>query len=279
MVLAIDNVGNEFDFEIASKRCYSYIQDAMTVFSAFNVKTVWFAMLGDMINSDRRPEEMIMKATSRANAYFIAVELIEQMILQLNTKYNVYVSGVSGNESRFDIDYSSSNIKLQDNFDYMIYQQMKIDFEDKSGIEFLDINIKGEVINFFGKRILVQHGMTLKSNDSQKEIQMQNGKWTFKGQPFDYMLTGHFHSTKITDLYSRNSSVVGGNSYSDDGLNLFSKAAQNIHLVNPKFIHSMKIDLQDNFDDNHYSYRKSLEAYDRKSLDKLKQPKKIIEIY
>ncbi len=279
LVMTFDRVGNEYDFEIASKRCYSYIQDAMKYFDAHNVKTVWFCMLGDMLNSDRRPDELINKAASRANAYFIALSLIEQMILHLNTKYKVFFSAVSGNESRLNLDYSNAKLSLQDNFDYMILQQLRIDFEDKKGIDFLDIDIAGDIVEFFGKTFYVIHGTNEKNNDSQKNVQSKLGKMTFKGMPFDYMLTAHFHSTKICDTSARNSALVGSNVYSDKDLDLYGKAAQNIHIVNSKFIHSTKIDLQDNYGDEYYKYDKHLEVYDRKSLDKLKRPKKIIKIY
>lgn len=279
LILSIDKVGNEYDFDIASKRCYSFVQEAIRVFDAFNIKTVWVSMTGDILNSDRRADELINKATSRANAYFIAVCLIEQIILDLNKKYDIWVSGVSGNEARFNIEYNNATLSLQDNFDYMIYQQLKIDFKDKEGINFIDLALGGDVVNFFGKRIFVKHGLEMKQNNTQKDIQSENGRMSFKGTPFDFAITGHYHSTNIGDLVARSSSMAGGNLYSDKELALYSKAAQNIHIVSSDFIHSMKIDLQDNYCDVGYEYDKQLEAYDRKSLDKLRKPKKIIEIF
>lgn len=281
LVISQDFVGNEYDFEIASKRCYKFVQDAKKQFDRSEIETVWFAMTGDIINSDRRLNELLMKASSRGQAWFIAKDIVKGMINDLlESGYKIKITGVSGNESRFDLDMENSHVKLTDNFDYMLYQQLKNDYANIDRIDFIDVPLSGGIVEFFGKRIFVSHGLEFPTGgNTQRNIQLINGKMCFKGVPFDYAIYGHEHSTNIGDFGARSSSIVGGNVYSDKRLNLSSKAAQNIHFVSEDFIHSMKIDLQTNYIDQYYEYNKELEIYDRKSQTKLLNPEKVIKIY
>jgi outer membrane usher protein FimD/PapC len=64
------------------------------------------------------------------------------------------------------------------------------------------------------------------------------------------MLFGHFHTSRITDLFARSGGICGANAYSDNQLQLSSRASQNMFLVDSKGIHGIKVDLQhaDEFD-------------------------------
>jgi len=91
---------NKFNFDVARKRCKKFIETAKLFLKPFKIKKVLFAMTGDLINSDRRIDEMLSESGNRAAATFIASQIIEQMILDLNKEYNVFVASVCGNESR-----------------------------------------------------------------------------------------------------------------------------------------------------------------------------------
>ena len=277
LVRAIDEVGNEYDFTIASQRLYEYIQKSVVMFKAFGVTDILLAMTGDMMNSDRRTDELLQKSASKADAYFIALDLISQVVLDLNQNgFNIHIASVSGNESRFDFEFSFVEFKLTENWDYMIFQGLKQMFKDKAGISFADLNPAGDVVEFFGTKFYLFHGMNVKG-DKQKIIQGINGKQYYKGKPFDYALCGHYHSANIGDLYARSSSLVGGNVFSDKGMNLYSRASQNIFITKDKTVHAMKIDLQ-NADGDYYKFDTNLEAYNTKSYKKIAKEETIIRI-
>ena len=278
LIRALEEVGNEYDFNIASKRLRKFVNEAVRVYNAFGITDVLFAMTGDMLNSDRRTDELLSKATNKADAYFLALDIISQMILELNHKgFNVHVAAVSGNESRFNLEFSYFNFAITENWDYMIYRGLKRMFGDKKGINFIDCNPAGDVVEFYGTKFLLDHGMLVKGNNKQKTIQEMNGKQYFKGKPFDFALIGHFHSAQIGDIYARGSSVCGANVYSDKDLDLYSKASQNIHITKDKTTHSMKIDLQEANNEG-YDFDKSLETYDAKSYKKLNKEETIVRI-
>ena len=278
LIRLMDDVGNEFDFSIASKRLMEFTQKATIVLKAFGVTDILFAMTGDMMNSDRRTDELLSKATDKASAYFISLDLISQVILDLNANgFNIHIASVSGNESRFSLEFSFSEFTMTENWDYMIYRGLERMFKNKDGLNFIQCNPTGDVVEFYGTKFLLDHGMGVRGNNKQKSIQEMNGKQYFKNKPFDFALIGHLHSTQIGDNYARSSSLCGSNVYSDKALNLYGKAAQNIHITKNKVTHSMKIDLQ-NADCDGYEYDKSLEAYDAKSYKKLHKQETIIKI-
>lgn len=238
----IDTPNNTFDFKIAAKRLQKFVSDSIPYFQLNNVNTVVFAMTGDMINSDRRIDEKLSLATSRARACYLASILIEQMILELNRFFNVKVAFVVGNESRaFDI--GRTDIIMSDNYDLSIVSMLKLIFRD-SNIEFLPSNLVDCILNIKGKNVLLLHGDKINGKNMQKSIQEIKGKYTQSGIIIDYVIFGHIHEANNGDFYSRSSSLSGGNGYSEYDLNFSSRASQNIHLVNDEWINSIKIDLQ-----------------------------------
>ena len=95
---------NKFDIDIASKRIQKHVQNAKRVFKAYGVSKVIFAFTGDLMNSNRRPDELLLNATNRANATFVAVDILQQAILDINEDFNVECANVTGNESRIEKD-------------------------------------------------------------------------------------------------------------------------------------------------------------------------------
>jgi len=75
---------------------------------------------------------------------------------------------------------------------------------------------------------------------------------------------------------SRSSSLCGGNPYSEKGLNLSSRASQNIFIVHGnKEIDAIKIDLQNTNDINeYYDIDTEMIEYETKSVDKLNSQNK-----
>ena len=113
----------------------------------------------------------------------------------------------------------------------------------------------------------------------EKSTTQTIGRYGLENIKVDYVILAHQHSARIGDNYSRSSSMVGGNDYSQKDLNLAGRASQNIYVFYENGNRDgIKVDLQNyNFDDR-YDIDNKLEAYHTKSAGKIKKRTTIIEI-
>jgi predicted phosphodiesterase len=271
---------NRYDFKVASSRCRLMVSQARDYFKLHNVSNVLFAMTGDLLNSDRRLDELLSQATNRSKATFLAVNIIQQMILDLNQDFNVSVASVTGNESRIREDVHWTEIVATDNYDFTVYNFLKYLFKDCKGVKFLLSDDPFEqVVTVAGKNILLIHGNQLRGSKVERAIQEIKGKYASMGIVIDFVIMGHLHSCRIGDTFSRGSSVVGANDYSYKGLQLTSRASQNIHIINQYGnINSIKIDLQNYKHCKGYPINEVLEAYNAKSADRIRKKRTVFEI-
>lgn len=262
---------NQYDFPIASQRLALFVSQAKKYFKIHNIKNVFVALTGDLMNSDRRMDELLSEATNRSKATFLAVSILEQVLLDLAEDFNVTVASVIGNESRVGKDIGWEESVASDNYDYTIYHILKLLFRE-SKVRFLSGNSVEQVVEVAGQNILLIHGNQLKANSVEQSIQKIKGKYTAKNVKVDFVLFGHLHSCRIGESYARGGSVVGANAYSDSALQLDSRASQNIHIFyNNATRDSIKIDLQNIEGVVGYNINKELEAYNAKSLSKAKK--------
>jgi len=271
----VDLSSNKYDFNIASKRCKKFVDMVKKFLSSFSVSNVVLAMTGDLINSDRRYDEIMHMATNRSKAVFLAVYIVEQIILDLNKEYNVIIASIVGNESRVRADgTSSSKLVATDNYDYTICNMLQWVFKDSKGVSFIIAKEDPSelIINVAGRNILLFHGhQSVMNKDPQQGLAKIYRKYMDRGITIDFSIFGHFHEAYIGDLFARGGAIVGGNAYSDGWLQLPSKASQNLHIITPDSIHSIKIDLQNTEDIEGYNIKKELESYEAKSYDKVKR--------
>jgi predicted phosphodiesterase len=262
---------NQFDFPIGSKRMQKYVHVAKKMFHARGIKTVWVAFTGDMINSDRRLDEVMNAATNRTKASVLTAMIMKQVLLDMNKDFNLKVVMVTGNEARVHKEMGSSEITLSDNYDVMIHEMLRFMFLDKQGIEFLDGNLMEQVIEVMGNHILMVHGQQIKMSQVSSQMQRLKGKWSDYnlGKTINYVIFGHFHTARITDLFGRSGGLAGANGYSDNLLQLSSRASQNIYFVDKEGIDGLKIDLQNYEGFEGYNIDKMLEAYNPRSAQRV----------
>ena len=262
---------NTFDFPIGSKRMQKYVNKAKKMFHARGIKTVWIAFTGDMINSDRRLDEVMNAATNRTKASVLTAMIMKQVLLDMNKDFNLKVAMVTGNEARVHKEMGSSEITLSDNYDVMIHEMLRFMFLDKQGIEFLDGNLMEQVIEVMGNHILMVHGQQIKMSQVSSQMQRLKGKWSDYnlGKTINYVIFGHFHTARITDLFGRSGGLAGANGYSDNLLQLSSRASQNIYFVDKEGIDGLKIDLQNYEGFEGYNIDKMLEAYNPRSAQRV----------
>lgn len=269
---------NSYDFNIASKRLYLLAERAKKYFQIMDVENVLIAMTGDLMNSDRRLDELLSMATNRSQATFVAVDLLQQFILDINGVFNVHVACVTGNESRIPNDIGWSEIVATDNYDVTIFNILKYLFKDSEGVIFIE-GTKGELVVKAGDvNVLMLHGHGSIKRDIEKSVGQIVGRYANRGQIIDYVIFGHLHSASIGDKYSRCASLAGANAYSEEKLNLSGRASQNLYVIhNNKLIDGMKVDLQIT-EGKQYVIDESIQAYNCKSEDKLKHKTTVFEI-
>ena len=268
---------NKYDFSIASARCKHFVTKAIKYFKAFGITNVLMVQSGDLLNSDRRLDELLSMATNRAKATFLAVDIMQQVILHLNKEFNVSVCMVTGNESRVKKDWGWSPMIASDNYDYTIFQTLRYIFKD-STINFIDGDPTEVVVEVAGQNLLVLHGNgAIKRTSIESSINQMIGRYKMRGTKIDYVIFGHVHSARVGDNYSRSSSMVGANDYSEKALNLAGRASQNCYIFYKNGNRDgIKIDLQ-NYTTG-YNIDKSLESYNAKSSDKINNGTTIFKV-
>ena len=268
---------NRYEFKVASQRCQYFVEKASAYFQINGVSQVVVALTGDLMNSDRRLDELLNQASNRAKATFLAVDIMQQVILDLNKRFNVSVANVVGNEGRANKELGWSNSVATDNYDYTIFTCLRYLFKD-SKVHFIDGDPSEIVINVAGQNLLMLHGHGAISAGVEKSINQICGRYSMKGVKIDYVIFGHVHSARVGDCFGRSSSMVGANDYSEKALNLGGRASQNAYVFYDNGNRDgIKIDLQ-NVDCEGYNIDKTLEAYNAKSAKKSKKTETIFKV-
>jgi len=269
--------GNSYDFEVASKRIKEFITRSTIYLESFGCTNVVLAMGGDMMNSDRRLDELLNQASNRADAMWVAVDILQQAILDLNNKFNVTVTGVCGNESRGPQDIHWSKYVVTDNYDWTILRVLEKLFMG-SDIDFIIPDDPLELLmDINGHRVLMLHGH---QNKMQTEggIQQIIGKYVSLDERVDFIIYGHVHCAKISDFHARGGGLPGANSYSDKSLQLPGRASQNLHIFfSDGTRDSIRLDLQV-VPNEMYNINLEMERYNIKSSEKGKTHRTIFEI-
>lgn len=275
----IDLPHNRFDFTVLAKRAQKQVELAKRFFHAAGVTKVVFIATGDMLNSDRRLDEMTSQATNRAKASLLTMHILKQVILDLRQNYEVDIISVMGNESRIKKDMTFFNKTVSDNYDFTIFAHLKEIFTASKikGINFISIDKMEEVVNILGKNWLITHDYK-QANSKQKDTQSTYGRYRLAGVNIDFMVGGHIHTTRITDINARSSSMPGSNEYNEHSLNLAGKAGQNIYIATKGSIHKIALDLQDVKGVPGYDIIEALEAYNAKSADKTREVRTIFKV-
>jgi predicted phosphodiesterase/transposase-like protein len=269
---------NKYDFSIASKRCKDFVTKAIKYFTTAKVKNVVVALTGDLLNSDRRLDELLAMATNRSKATFLAVDILQQVILHLNHHFNLTVLSVSGNESRVKKDWGWGDLMATDSYDYTIFKMLEYLFKS-SAIKFIEGDPLEIVVQVAGQNLLCLHGNgSVKKSGMESSVQQIIGRYGLKGIDIDYVIFGHIHSARVGDNFSRSSSMVGSNDYAEKALNLLGRASQNCYIFYDNGNRDgIKIDLQNPVSDG-YNIDESLASYNAKSAAKVNRGETVFKV-
>lgn len=270
---------NQFDFTALSDRLKKFADESIRIFRAYDIKNVLIAHTGDILNSDRRLDELLNQATNRSKASVLTQYILTQYIMHMRQYFKLTVISVLGNESRMSEKMHNNNEVVSDNYDYTIFANLKQKFEFAGikDITFGSIDKMEEVVNVNGHNILLKHDIG-KTTDKQKDTQSIIGKYYLQNNPIVFILAGHIHATRNTDLSVRSASIAGSNEYNEHGMGLIGRAGQNVLVVTEDSIHKIALDLQFANRDSGYNIIKELEAYNAKSHDKTKTTHTVLEI-
>ena len=269
---------NKYDISIASKRLFKLYKESLSMFKARGIKEIVVAFTGDLLNSDRRLDELLNQANNRTKATFVSAELFLKFLLQLSQHFKVSVVSVLGNESRVNKEMSFSAEALSDSYDLMIIGMVKeiIQASNNPNITFGSIDDVETIIEIKKNKILLTHDLP-RATESQKGTQSVIGMKYLQGTPCDYMIAGHIHSP-MNQIYGfRSSALCGSNSYSDNALHLAGRAGQNIYFIGEGYVHAMGIDLQ-KYTDEWFDINDKLMEYHCKSVEKTKQRTTVMSI-
>ena len=268
---------NRYDFRVASSRIRYFVNKAKTYFKTAGVSNVVMALTGDLMNSDRRLDELLNQATNRAKATFLGVDILQQAIIDLADDFNLTVASVVGNEGRANKEMGWSDVVATDNYDYTIFQCLRYLFR-KNSVKFVHGDPSELVLNVAGQNLLMLHGHGSLRGKLDTSVNQIAGRYSLKGIKIDYVIFGHIHSARVGDNFGRSSSMVGANDYSEKALNLNGRASQNCYIFYKNGNRDgIKVDLQ-HADCEGYDINESLEAYNAKSTEKRKKKKTIFEV-
>lgn len=267
--------GNQYNFEVASQRVRKHVLKAIKYFLAFDTTDIAVFFTGDLLNSDRRLDEITNAAENRSKAIFLAVDIMQQAIRELSQHFNVTVSSITGNESRVGEFIHYSNFLAGDSYDCVIHNMMAYLFNGDEKVTFIPItNPLESVVGLNGVNFLLVHGHAHRglaaTGNLEREVIAIRAKYASRGVNVDYVICGHIHSAYISDNFSRSSGMPGNNAYSERALNLNGKASQNLFLVwKDKTIDGIKVDLQCTDGVVGYEFDQVLKSYNTKGgIDK-----------
>lgn len=266
----VDLPTNRFDFEVGAKRLSLFAQKIKLLGKACGAERIVVFFGGDLMNSDRRLDELLSMSTNRAKATILTVHLFKQFLLDLRTDFAIDCFGVAGNESRAKEALGWVDMVATDSYDFTIYSMLQtmFDIAQDEGMRFHDFQANEVVFSIHNETFLGLHGHQVSATD-QKKVQAIIGKYAAKGINVTHILCGHIHSTMVSDYISRNASLVGSNAYSEEALGFVSRAAQNCHIVTRQGLDGVKCDLQNTDGVEGYEIISKLAKYNAKSADKV----------
>lgn len=221
----VDLDNNQYNWDVAGKRLKKFIDSSTQEFKNHNVKRVLFALGGDLINSDRRLDELLCNVDNRAAILIGAVNLINQAINDLKVNFFVSVLSVWGNESRRLPEIGFATPLASDNYDHTIYNMLRLNCAGHLNVEFLGEGLE-ILAEYGGVNLFFTHGHTY-GNELEKAVAKIRAKYSAQGLTIDYLFSGHVHSSYLGPDFCRGGSLTGNNAYNFNALHINGRATQN----------------------------------------------------
>lgn len=270
---------NIYDWEEAGRRLKKHVDTCRRIGKAYDINSILVAFTGDLLNSDRRLDELAANAGNRAKACVLAADLYRQAIIDLAQDFDVTVAGISGNESRIPKDVGWNPDVASDNYDFTIVEMLRLLLSGQ-GINFVaPQDPSHQIIAIGNQNVLLLHGHGAVTKSVDDSIQTLMGLYSANGVKVHMAFWGHIHSANIGDYAARSGGMVGSNDYNEKALGIPGRASQNFYIVHETGgFDGVKIDLQNTEGVKGYCIQKSLEAYNTKSANKTRQTEVIHQV-
>jgi predicted phosphodiesterase len=237
--MTVDTPGNKVTTKVLSSRMKVFVEEAVEMGIRMNVDRVAFVMTGDLVSSDRRPSELATYDYNRAYAIKVAFDIISEAIDYVCSYLPVtHIIGVSGNETRLQLDLALEQKEFSNNMDWILLQMLSARFPE---ISFGDNgNVAERLVEIEGAKILLSHGIPCAKKTPEQQVAYYRARF---GQ-VDHVITGHIHSPLVAANYSRSGALVGANVYSESILGIaHSVPSQTFHIVDRGVVRSFPVDL------------------------------------
>mgnify|MGYP003423085751 CR=1 FL=1 len=212
---------NEYDLDIAKKRIENYFKGLSACIEKDEVETLYFCIIGDIIDGWLREEAMQENQMSPIQAVLYAQSLICSGLAYLRNshpKTKVLVVCTVGNHSRSSKKMQSNSFKLS--YEWMLFKNIE-QFAQAANLNMNFIIPESEIALVQapdGKRFIITHGHQIKSSGNATvcgiypSLQRLAMKWdrTFHQ---DKMYIGHFHSCINIPTAMVNGSIIGYNAF------------------------------------------------------------------
>ena len=265
---------NRYDFDIAGKRLRKLVRRASRDWLAQGVSKVVVAFTGDLMNSDRRLDELLANQDNRARATIGAVHIIRQLFEDLMSfGFDIIAADANGNEGRCTKEVGWVAQIASDNYDETICRMVEYMFRDCSRVTWAPRPDPTEcVVNVAGHNLLLIHGHQF-TKDLEGSVSKTVAKYAKRGVQIRYVISGHIHSGYLNENFGRAPSPVGDNAYSDKALNLTGRAGGAYYTFEPDgSVHASLVDLQACDDVSGYETLDCYKAGNPKSAAKAEGP-------
>jgi len=258
--------GNCYDFIIASKRLKKYVSKLIQVGKDNKITIMHIFQTGDLLTSNRRLSEQTQQCCSLISASVLATYLFEQAIIELSKYFNITISSVVGNESRLDDFMETTTLMQTQNYDYLIFNNLRMLFS-KTPIKFNDDkNISMQVVKVTDNfNALILHGHQLHMPNPDKDIAKLLQTFSYNGVKISGIFYGHYHTPSGSSIFNRSGSMCGSDGYSTE-LGFLTRASQNYYIVNADgSLDTTIVDLQNTDTIEGYDIKNELERYNVKN--------------
>lgn len=219
---AITNGLNEYNLSIAEESIKQFFDNACTLVKQTKqtsiVKTVVFAVLGDIINGVLRDEDLETNQVTAIDAMTLARSFLYSGINKLanDTGCNIRVICCVGNHGRMTDKIHYSN-QIHNSLEYLMYKTLERDFRDHEKVRFTVAEGPYSIQEIYGIRVRFHHGHVSRYNGGigglsipvlRKVAQMN------MIEKADLDVIGHFHSMQVLNNVIINGSLVGSNGFS-----------------------------------------------------------------
>ena len=227
----IELPNNTFNLEIARERVLAHTIKSLRLFKSLGISKAYVVFTGDSLNSDRRLDERLTNACTRAESLIYVFNVFVEVIKLVSKEVSIIeVISIVANESRIDFDLSSIDTQLINNFDYLLHEMLRAVFHQVAFSNFSGINAIERVLIIDGVNLLIAHNIWVK----RPEEAVKRAKLLYNA---DYLICGHIHSCLINSSFRRSGGLPGANSYSQHQLGICENvSSQNVHWVEGKVL-------------------------------------------